>query len=61
MGTVVLVAFGVLCFVTGPALALVIVLGVRKSAREAAAARGPVRRNAERIPVGVGGRHRRYQ
>ncbi|BAW05347.1 hypothetical protein [Nocardia seriolae] len=51
MGTVLLIALGVLCFVTGPALALVIVQAVRRSAREAAGRRAPARRDAERIPV----------
>ncbi|MVU76554.1 hypothetical protein GPX89_04765 [Nocardia sp. ET3-3] len=51
MGTVLLIAVGVLCFVTGPALVLVIVQAVRSSARAAAAPRQPVARDAERIPV----------
>ncbi|WP_369639185.1 hypothetical protein [Nocardia sp. JMUB6875] len=59
MGTVLLIALGVLCFVTGPALALVIVLAVRGSARGAAAARQPGVRDAERIPVSGGYGQRR--
>ncbi|MFE5287377.1 hypothetical protein ACFRAQ_20630 [Nocardia sp. NPDC056611] len=37
MGTVLLIALSLLCFVTGPALALVIVSAVRRSARHVAA------------------------
>ncbi|MFE3258932.1 hypothetical protein ACFXPS_18105 [Nocardia sp. NPDC059091] len=59
MGTVLLIALGLLCFVTGPALALVIVLAVRGSARGAAAAPRAGRRDAGRIPVGVDQGHRR--
>ncbi|MEC3915036.1 hypothetical protein [Nocardia sp. CDC160] len=51
MGTVLLIALGLLCFVTGPALALVIVLAVRGSARGAANTRESAARDAERIPV----------
>ncbi|WP_433565524.1 hypothetical protein ACQP1O_09875 [Nocardia sp. CA-151230] len=58
MGTVLLIALGLLCFVTGPALALVVVLAVRGSARAAAAPRSG-RRDAGRIPVGVGQGNRR--
>ncbi|MFD6351763.1 hypothetical protein KHQ06_33655 [Nocardia tengchongensis] len=39
MGTVLLIALGLLCFVTGPALALVIVFAVRGSTRHVAAER----------------------
>ncbi|MFJ4650357.1 hypothetical protein ACIP5Y_03670 [Nocardia sp. NPDC088792] len=40
MLAVALIALGVLCFVTGPALALIIVFAVRGSVREAAARGG---------------------
>ncbi|QLY29895.1 hypothetical protein [Nocardia huaxiensis] len=72
MGTVVLMSLGVLFFITGPALALVIVLGVRKSARDTGNARQRAHEDAGRIPAGrisaaqaqipelAGGRHRRY-
>ncbi|MEV6098021.1 hypothetical protein [Nocardia sp. NPDC051981] len=59
MGTVLLIALGLLCFVTGPALALVIVLAVRGSARGAAAAPRTGLRDVGRIPVGVDQGHRR--
>ncbi|WP_162958349.1 hypothetical protein [Nocardia yunnanensis] len=51
MGTVVLIALGLLCFVTGPALALVIVLAVRGETRRAAGPRPPDAGDAGRIPV----------
>ncbi|WP_460725671.1 hypothetical protein [Nocardia heshunensis] len=54
MGTVLLIALGVLFFVTGPALALVIVLAVRSSAREVIASRRPAPEDARRIPVRTG-------
>ncbi|MFE3194579.1 hypothetical protein ACFXHA_36625 [Nocardia sp. NPDC059240] len=54
MGTVLVIALAVLFFVTGPALALVIVLAVRSSARAAIAARQPRIDDARRIPVRAG-------
>ncbi|WP_157535400.1 hypothetical protein [Nocardia inohanensis] len=59
MGAVVLIALGVLCFVMGPALVLVLVLAVRKSAREAELDRVAGRGSAGRVPVRSGGRHHR--
>ncbi|WP_405491597.1 hypothetical protein [Nocardia sp. NBC_00511] len=59
MGTVVLIALGVLCFVTGPALTLVIVLAVRKSARDVAASNPGLVRYGDRTPAVASGRHRR--
>ncbi|MTE12964.1 hypothetical protein [Nocardia aurantiaca] len=59
MGTVLLIALGLLCFVTGPALALVIVLAVRGSARGAATERRSGTRDAARIPVTADYGHRR--
>ncbi|WP_067548146.1 hypothetical protein [Nocardia crassostreae] len=45
------IALGVLLFVMGPALAVVMVAAVRRSARQELAARRSPTRNAARMPV----------
>ncbi|MFC9998193.1 hypothetical protein [Nocardia sp. NPDC127526] len=53
MQAVFLIALGVLFFIMGPALAVVIVSAVRRSAREQLAARRPAKATAVRMPVGA--------
>ncbi|UGT42094.1 hypothetical protein LTV02_01285 [Nocardia yamanashiensis] len=59
MGAVVLIALGVLFFVMGPALVLVLVLAVRQAARASEVGRVVARGSAGRVPVASGGRHHR--